>query len=151
MTDPNVSNKPIEEGFTQATPDVYDLLNKVATSFDRFNSINPSHILIVFKNKGKSGQVATTRKIPEIIRPFLPGRHLILTLSQIEWSMMAESKKIAVLFHELMHLAFHTGKYVMLKHDVQDFREIVEKLGYGYEKADILTQEIKSAEAKSEG
>jgi predicted metallopeptidase len=140
----NVSTQSIEAGFTNAGPDVYDLLNKVVTSFERFRFIRPSHILIVFKKKGKASWLANIRKLPECLKPFLPGKHVLLTISMIEWDLMTESKKIAVIFHELLHLSYHEGKYRMIKHDIQDFRELVSKLGIDYENSDILLKEIKA-------
>lgn len=145
----NISTQSIEAGFVNAGPDVYDLLNKVITSFDRFKFINPSHFLIVFKKKGKSSWVANIRKLSDHIKLYLPGKHVLLMISMIEWDMMSPSKKTAVIFHELLHLAFHEGKYKMVKHDVQDFRELVQKLGMDYENADVLITEIQAAESKS--
>lgn len=146
----NISSQTTDQGFVNAGPDVYDLLNKVITSFDRFKFINPAHILIVFKKKGKSSWIANIRKLSEHIKVYLPGKHILLMISMLEWDMMSPSKKIAVMFHELLHLAFHEGKYKMVRHDVQDFKELIGKLGIDYENADVLMTEIQAAEKKEE-
>jgi hypothetical protein len=44
-----------------------------------------------------------------------------------DWNEWTKSQKVAVIFHELIHVDSEVGKTV--KHDVEDFRIMVDKLG----------------------
>ena len=51
----------------------------------------------------------------------------VIELFWNDWNEWNNAQKIAVIFHELIHIDHEVGKTV--KHDVEDFRMIVDKLG----------------------
>ena len=44
-----------------------------------------------------------------------------------DWNQWTPAQKLAVVFHELLHISFEFGKTV--QHDVEDFRLMVDQLG----------------------
>ena len=61
-----------------------------------------------------------------------------------DWNAWNEAQKVGVIFHELLHVASELGKTV--KHDLQDFKIMVDKLGVDWIKnpnlPNILTTKI---------
>jgi predicted metallopeptidase len=51
----------------------------------------------------------------------------LIELYYSDWNDWSMAQKVAVIFHELVHIADEVGKTV--KHDVEDFRIMVDKLG----------------------
>jgi len=48
-----------------------------------------------------------------------------------------EAKKDALILHELMHMGYdaESGKYSIRKHDVEDFKELINTIGISWENA----------------
>jgi len=58
------------------------------------------------------------------------GVRYLIELYWEDWNQWSEAQKTAVIFHELIHIAPDIGKTV--KHDVEDFRIMVDKLGVNW-------------------
>jgi len=64
------------------------------------------------------------------------GTRYIIELYWSDWHLWTKAQKVAVIFHELLHQDCEIGKIV--KHDVEDFRMMVSKLGVDwFNKSDL--------------
>ena len=133
-------DKPLEP-FINAAPSVYELMDAIIAKFGRFRSVSPSSVLICFKT-GRCSFSAKIAKLPGYMIPYLPGKNLVLILNATEWDLMSKGRRVAVLFHELMHVVSGDKGYKIAKHDVQEFKEMIDKVGINYEKADELLKEL---------
>ena len=141
-----MDNTPAEklDPFLNAAPHIYELSDSILAKFTRFRSISPTSVLIVFKT-GKCAFSAKIAKIPSYMAPFLPNKKLILILNATEWDLMSKARRVAVLFHEFMHIVCDDEKgYKIAKHDVQEFKEMIDKVGMNYERADELLKEFEA-------
>lgn len=62
---------------------------------------------------------------------FAGGYEFIITINHVAWSMMDDRAREALVFHELMHIAFDplTDKYSLCKHDLEEFSRVVSRYG----------------------
>jgi predicted SprT family Zn-dependent metalloprotease len=74
--------------------------------------------------------------------PYLPGKKLLLLLNATEWDLMGKARRVALLFHELSHVASDEKGYKIVKHDVSDFKELITKVGFSYENSAALLKEL---------
>ena len=128
--------------YINAPDHVYELATEVINKFARFRSMSIAYVLIVFKTQ-KCNFSAKIAKIPAYMSPFLPNKKLILVLNMTEWNLMSKARRVATLFHEFMHVVADDDKgYKIAKHDVQEFKEMIDKVGMNYERADELLKEL---------
>lgn len=132
--------------FLPADDEAVDILKRVCVGYDRFKHISPDQITLIFKVCIKNRFIAETRKIPSLYRTFIPGKDFIITLFRPTWEPMNLPQKVAVMYHELVHIGWDNEKaeYKMVRHDVEDFKELIEKLGFNYENALDLFKEMKT-------
>jgi predicted metallopeptidase len=140
----NISEKAAIDEFVKADEDTYNLVDAIVGKFDRFRAINPAKILILFKT-GKCSYTSKIAKIPPYLAPVLPYKMAIM-LNSVEWQLMSKSRRIAVLFHECLHIGVSEKGMRLTKHDLQDFKELVNKVGQDYGNADVLLQELAKKE-----
>lgn len=136
----NVETQPSEDYF-DAGKDVYELLDLIASKFARFRGINTSHILVSFKS-GKCSFTAKTCKLPAYMASYLPGKKLILLLNATEYDLMGKPRRVALLWHELLHIVNGDKGYKIAKHDLNDFKELITRVGISYENADELLKDL---------
>jgi predicted metallopeptidase len=132
--------------FLAGDQESYDVTKQVIAGFDRFKHINPDEILIIYKCSEKSRDAANVRKFPKLYSVLAPGKKILLVIWRPNWESTNLPKKIALIYHELIHIGFDEKKtdYKMVRHDVEDFKELISRLGFNYENAAELIKEMKS-------
>jgi hypothetical protein len=131
--------------FLLGDDEAYDILKKVLNGYERFKHIDFSDVLIAYKISNSSRFVASVRKVPKAYAFLAPGKELVLTIFRPDWESVNYPLKVAIMYHELLHVGYSEKKdeYFLIKHDVEDFKELLEKLGFKYEKALDLVKEMK--------
>ena len=137
--------------FLSADSETYDLLKSVIHGFPRFSHIDPEKITLLFKVAKKCRWVGETRKMTPREAVAYPNKELIISLFRPNWESLNHPMQVAVFYHELMHIAYDAekDKYSLVRHDVEDFTELVTKLGFGYENAAKLLEEMNAPETGS--
>jgi len=65
---------------------------------------------------------------------FFSGLDLLIEVNWEEWKFLSDERKIALIDHELCHFSLEIDdegkkKYVLLSHDIEEFRAIVDRWG----------------------
>jgi hypothetical protein len=84
------------------------------------------------KKKGKLELATITLTSPKI--KFISEKQydFYIEIGWTEWSELTLQQKIALIDHELCHAAFSLdkGKFIIVGHTVEEFREIIERYGF---------------------
>lgn len=130
--------------FIAGDSEAYGMLEEVLNGFPRFKHIQLSDIILFYKVAPNNRFVAETRKMSKLYSVLAPGKEIVITLYRPKWESMNRPTKIAVFYHELCHVGMDEEKeeYHLIRHDVEDFQELVVKLGFNYEKALDLMKEM---------
>jgi len=84
------------------------------------------------KTKGKALVFGECEKVPAKYKEFIPYDFLI-TVYEINCAGFTEEQIKILLYHELLHVGMDDSgkevKYIINPHDVEDFREIIDKYG----------------------
>ena len=83
--------------------------------------------------EGKQRRVTRARLVPQLYR-LLTGYDFIIEVDQILWDMLELGQQEAVIDHELCHCARDEKGWYLRDHDVQEFREILERHGFYHPK-----------------
>jgi len=86
------------------------------------------------KRQGQSHKIASAKVVPANYHA-LTGFDFLLTVDERFWLMLDESKKIALIDHELKHMRYDVDGFYCADHDIQEFADIVVR--HGKWKADI--------------
>ena len=136
----NISEKSSVDAYIKADEEVYNLFDAIVGKFNRFRAINPAKVLILFKT-GKCNYTSRIGKIPEYLNPVLAYKICII-LNAVEWQLMSKARRVATLWHEGLHITVSEKGMKLAKHDITDFRELVNKIGQDYAGADVLLAEL---------
>jgi hypothetical protein len=117
---------------------VAEMVDRVMNAFpDKFLHINRNDLCLMFKDAPASSWRARTRIFNGLYRT-LTGKKILVEFSKQDWELDTEIQRAVLIYRELLKVAFSDKKkdYVIRRYDVQDFREVLEKLGLSYENAD---------------
>ncbi len=97
---------------------------------------NPSlRIVYLYCAKGKTRNgrevYADTTKLNDKTRA-VAGCDFIITFYKQICSSLDEAKMKILMLHELKHVGFKDGKFSIIPHDVEDFKEIIEQHGMNW-------------------
>jgi len=119
-------------------PEAKELVEKIIEKFPaHFSDIDPNHISCVMCVGGKPPNggrtLAKIYVIPERIRcaAGTPYRY-VLEVYDGNWLDLNDNQKQVVIFHELMHIDPESDPPKLRKHDVEDFRILLESWGIDY-------------------
>ena len=72
---------------------------------------------------------ADCEKIKEKLKAFLPY-DFIITFYEPNTMMLSQEYLEKLMYHELLHVGFEgAGKYYIVPHDIEDFRDVIDKWG----------------------
>ena len=124
--------KEIVSGLCKKYPDVFWAIT------------NPDIVMVLgIENKERGKKNKTLAKIKSvkaeektILRENnIPVRYII-TLYYSDWNEWNEKKKQWIIFHELLHIHHEVGK--LIKHDISDWKILVDKVGVSWIDSDTL-------------
>jgi hypothetical protein len=69
------------------------------------------------------------KKVSDELRPYL-DYDFIIWISEETWIRLTEDQQTAVIDHELCHITKVDGEAKMRAHDIEEFRQIIERHGY---------------------
>jgi putative metallopeptidase len=123
--------------YEAADVSVYQTVIDVLKQFPgKFIHIDPRDLHLVFRDSEKSQFRAQTR----VLRGFyqsLTQKKVAITFWKKDWLESTQAQRAMVVYHELLHILrdSKTLVYKLRKHDVQDFKEMIETFGLEGEKA----------------
>lgn len=116
-------------------PEAKKIVEELIEKFPaHFSGIDPMHINCVMCTGSRSASVlAKIYIIPDRFRCATgsPYRYVIEVYDN-NWHDLDDAQKRAVIFHELMHIDPSLDPPKLVKHDVQDFRVLLETWGINY-------------------
>lgn len=125
--------------YEEASNDIQQTVDNMINTFpDKFIHINRQDLKLVTKDASTSSWKARTRIMNGLYR-MLTGKKIVVEFSKPDWETATEAQKAIIVYRELLKVGYDDKKkkdYFLRKYDVQDFFEILEKLGLSYEKAD---------------
>lgn len=107
-------------------------------------AVLPNNVIVLgISNKErpeKSTKLATCNPIKGVNKALMQlnniGIRYVIELHWSDWNKWSTNQKLALLFHELMHIDSEVGKTV--RHDLEDFRMMVDKLGVDWFNSETL-------------
>ena len=95
----------------------------------QFGHIDPEHVVaIVDKDSDRARAYADCSLVPLRITPLTPYQ-IVITIYECNYRRMDRNAKILCLFHELLHVAEGPSGYKLRRHDLEDFKALVEVFG----------------------
>ncbi len=131
--------------YEAASNEVIELTRKIINTFpEKFIKVNIDDLHFIFKDVEKSKMLAHVR--------LLSGSLQTLTKKKIEfcvwkqhWESSDLNNKAMTIYHELTHIFYDSdkNKYKLLRHDVEDFHELLELFGLNRDKLDAAFVKLK--------
>ena len=104
-------------------------IGEIKTKFQNLicKDVGLDEIGILWNSNEKSAYKAKMVKVAEIYKA-MSMPLFIFVVHKESWNKMDEGKRSALILHELMHMGYseEKGTYYIRKHDVEDFREIID-------------------------
>lgn len=125
-----------KEKLYERVEDAEEIVRELVVKYpDELWAINPKIITVLGvtnKERPKSStKLACISPIKGATRALMQINNVetryVIEVYWSEWNTWTQAQKVAVIFHELLHPGSEIGKTV--KHDVEDFRIMVDKLG----------------------
>jgi len=124
------------EKIYEKIPEANEIIEELVDNYpDELWAIRPHMIEVLGvsnKERPKSSKtLASVRPLKGATKALMQINNVntryLMELYWSDWNAWSKSQKVAVIFHELLHIDSEVGKTV--KHDVEDFRIMVDKLG----------------------
>lgn len=123
--------------FEVADHTVDDIAEKLIEKFSKkFLHINLQDVYFVFKDSIKSKWRAQTHLVGGVLSSFTKKK-VTITVWKQHWITSNEVERMLILYHEFLHITYDDDKkkYVLNRHDIENFREMLVDCGIDEEKA----------------
>lgn len=127
------------------TTSVDDTIRKVMSWFPgKFKDVNADHIQVVFRDSINSPWRATIKVVNGLLAAFTQKK-LTLLVWKGNWEGSDEYQRSLIIYEQLLRVRYDDDKkkYVLRKHDVQTFQEILSDFGLNYEKLKEVFDKVK--------
>jgi len=111
-----------------------EIAKKVIAENENLHHLDSPSLRVAFQmssekktSRGKT-VFADTEKVKDKLKAILPFDFLI-TFYEPNVANLSEEKMEHLMYHELRHIGFKDGKFSIVPHDVEDFRDVVDKWG----------------------
>ena len=126
--------------FEIADQTVDDIAEKLVGKFSKkFLHINLQEIYFAFKDSPKSKWRAQTSLVKGVLSSFTKKK-VAITIWKQHWLTSDEVERSLIIYHEFLHLTYDDDKknYILNRHDIENFREMLVDCGIDEEKATQL-------------
>jgi len=130
-------------------PELKDLVDMLKVSHEEtLHHIQSDRILYASFSQKKSNVLGRIGPIPPRFTPFLKDYDYFLEIHKENWLEASEGKKLYIILHELYHIpveGFNTESKQyknIVKHDLEDFKDLVKEYGVDMEGADKLVEMV---------
>ena len=134
----------------QDFPELKEYVYKLIKDYPKhLNHIQPDNILYVKFSKKKSSTVSDIRPIKGVWSVYRPEAYLLMVHLE-SWECLSETERLYHVFHVLLHIpdyGFVKGEKEfksLVKHDLQDFRVLVDKFGVWKENLETIKKNADS-------
>ena len=105
--------------FEDASEDLLDVAERLINTLPEFNHVQPAKIKYLFKT-------GNWTKIGECAKTSGKWRHLtefdfVIVIHKETWEAFAELQREALMHHEISHIGRAEDKWVIVRHDVEEF------------------------------
>ena len=115
---------------------------------ENLGHIEPEKIMFLSFSKPKSQALAYVGPVPKRFSLYLSDMVYFVEVWEENWLIANEAKKYYILFHELLHIP--VGGFLpeskeyrkTVKHDIQDFHQLLAAYGVSGEKLDLLEKQV---------
>lgn len=116
--------------YTKCTETV---LNMAREMIDKYHpDLEDAMIGFLFRDEAQMSKgklvLAAAKKAPAWIQPYAELEFLII-IAEDEWNKMQDSRRMALIDHELSHCTFRKGEPKIVGHDFEEFHHIIERHG----------------------
>lgn len=134
-----------QEKIYEEVTDAKEMIEKLCKTYpEELWAVRPQLVTVLgVSNKERSEnnrKLAVCRPIKGVDKALMQINNIntryVIELYFSDWNQWSVRQKLAVLFHELLHIDSEVGKTV--RHDVEDFRLMVDKLGVNWFDSDDL-------------
>lgn len=118
------------------TSSVEETIRKVMSWFPgKFKEVNADHLQVVFRDSVNSSWNANIKVVGGLLQAFTPKK-LLLVVWKGNWDGADEYQRSLLVYEQLLRIRYddEKKKYVLRKHDVQTFSEILADFGLNHEK-----------------
>lgn len=125
--------------------EVVDLTLKILKKYsERFGHIHYDDMVFLYKFADKSDWAGQCRLIKGVWEA-ITDKKVMISLWHENWVKKSTSEKALLLFHEICHIGYDDdkAKYTIIKHDVEDFREILREYGVDWEDSQKFLDNLK--------
>lgn len=119
------------------------LVAKIINRFpEKFSHLDPEQIVLVFKDSEKSSWYGQTRLIKGVWQ-VITDKAVLMTLWKNAWNAKTPSWQALLIYHELLHIGWDDEKgYKLIKHDIEDFAEVLKQYGIDWENSDEFIAQL---------
>ena len=128
---------------------VLDLIPQIINRYpEKFSHINADDIVLVFKECADSRWFGQTRLIKGVWK-VVTDKAVLLSLWKNAWDSKSDSWRALLIYHELLHLGVDdvNGGYKIIKHDIEDFAEVIRTYGIDWENSDAFLTDLNQTSA----
>lgn len=127
------------------TNSVEETIKKVMSWFPgKFKEVNADHIQVVFRDSLTSPWRASIKVVGGLLKAFTQKK-ITLLVWKGNWEGSDEYQRSLIIYEQLLRVRYDDEKkrYVLRKHDVQTFQEILADFGLNYEKIKEVFDKVK--------
>ena len=126
------------------------LASKIINRFPEFSFIREWNIKIgyVISHESKNGEkivFADCRRVQEVFKAYLPY-DFIITFYSRNTAFLDDNQQKILMLHELRHITLGEKGLKLRPHDIEDFKEILEKYGLDWNEQGKLLPDILAGE-----
>ena len=134
----------------QKKPELIEYVRKLKETYpENLGHIEEDKIMYLSFSKKKSQALAYVGPVPKRYSFYLSDMVYFIEVYEENWAVSDEAKKFYIVFHELLHIP--AGGFIpdgksyrkTVKHDIQDFQQLLAAYGVCGEKLDLLEKQVK--------
>jgi len=127
---------------------VIELAEMIIQKFpEKFAKVQMNDISFCFKDSPKSTFIAKTSRITGAFTT-LTDKKINMTIWKEHWDKADDPYRALLMYHELSHIMWdgENDKYALIKHDIQDFAEILNVYGVEWQNREKFLRILKGEE-----
>lgn len=125
--------------------EVQKIVNEFIDKVPRFAFINKDDIFCTVRISEHCRYKACVYRVPEKIWPVMERQYSLgLIVWQGAWEGLSSAVKHLIILHELFHIIpGKKKKYQLVRHDVEDWKEVLSQAGLNWEKPEFVFELLK--------
>jgi len=119
------------------------LAQKVVNAFPELAHVDLDDVQFAFRESEKCKYHGRTQLVRGVDKIFT-DKDIVIVIWLNSWIKHKMSWRALLLYHELRHIVHNDkGEYALVRHDVEDFSDMIEKYGVRWEQSDKILKRLK--------